>query len=164
MAQIPLRFDPIDNNLIRTGYYYLPSQWQSKALPVMVLFHGLEGYGLDTMNAGSGGSFVVSPLLTLMLGVASLALRVTFMTESDSTCHSALIRSPSAVILVASVERALIKSVISPRSKWRSTTSTSSSRRTRSWPRLRDGASQTPIKRRRSTCCTPWCACDHELA
>ena len=58
-AQIPLRFDPIDNNLIRTGYYYLPSKWQSKALPVMVLFHGLEGYGLDTIQAGSGSNFQV---------------------------------------------------------------------------------------------------------
>jgi len=58
-VQIPLRFDPIDNNLIRTGYYYLPSKWQSKALPVMVLFHGLEGYGLDTIQAGSGSNFQV---------------------------------------------------------------------------------------------------------
>ena len=59
-AQIPLRFDPVDNNLMRTGYYYLPSQWQNKALPVMVLFHGLEGYGLNIIQAGSGNTFQVS--------------------------------------------------------------------------------------------------------
>ena len=60
-VQIPLRYNPIALNMIRTGYVYLPSRYQNKALPVMVLFHGLEGYGLNIITAGSGGTFQVSP-------------------------------------------------------------------------------------------------------
>jgi hypothetical protein len=59
-VQIPLRYDPIAANMIRTGYVYLPSSFNGKALPVMVLFHGLEGYGLNIIQAGSGGTFQVS--------------------------------------------------------------------------------------------------------
>ena len=43
----------------RTGYYYLPSGWRNKALPVMVLLHGLEGYGISILNSGSIGTFQV---------------------------------------------------------------------------------------------------------
>ncbi len=53
--QIPFRYNPLVGipPRIRTGYYYLPSGWQNTALPVMVLFHGLEGYGLSIMYAGT---------------------------------------------------------------------------------------------------------------
>ncbi len=54
-AQIPFRYNPLFGvpPRIRTGYYYLPSGWQNRALPVMVLMHGLEGYGLSIMYAGT---------------------------------------------------------------------------------------------------------------
>ena len=61
MAQIPYRYDPIAGipPLQRTGYYYLPSGWQNTTLPVMVLFHGLEGYGISILESGSQGTFQV---------------------------------------------------------------------------------------------------------
>ena len=78
-VQIPLRYDPIALNMIRTGYVYLPSSYYNKALPVMVLFHGLEGYGLNIIQAGSGGTFQASceitfeELLVLRFGCIALA-------------------------------------------------------------------------------------------
>lgn len=46
-TQIPFRYEPPAGNppLIRTGYYYLPSSFRRRRLPVMLLFHGLAGYG-----------------------------------------------------------------------------------------------------------------------
>ena len=44
---------------IRTGYYFLPSGWYNTSLPVMMLFHGLAGYGVSILNAGSQGTFQV---------------------------------------------------------------------------------------------------------
>ena len=59
--QVPFRYNPIIGTppYARTGYYYLPSGWQYKALPVMVLLHGLEGYGISILNSGSIGTFQV---------------------------------------------------------------------------------------------------------
>jgi len=91
-VQIPLRFDPIDNNLIRTGYYYLPSKWQSKALPVMVLFHGLEGYGLDTIQAGSGSNFQVC-MRASALGPCSMPNRPKFCCIRCSADHCLLLHA-----------------------------------------------------------------------
>ena len=66
--QIPFRYNPLVGipPRIRTGYYYLPSGWQNRALPVMVLLHGLSGYGLSilyagTPNQGSQSTFQVCP-------------------------------------------------------------------------------------------------------
>jgi len=60
-VQIPYRYNPIAGipPLQRTGYYYLPSGWQYAALPVMVLFHGLEGFGLSILSSGSQGTYQV---------------------------------------------------------------------------------------------------------
>ena len=59
--QIPYRYNPIAGipPLQRTGYYYLPSGWQNTTLPVMVLFHGLEGFGVSILNSGSQGTYQV---------------------------------------------------------------------------------------------------------
>ena len=53
--QIPFRYNPLVGipPRIRTGYYYLPSGYYGQPLAVMVLFHGLEGYGLSIMYAGT---------------------------------------------------------------------------------------------------------------
>ncbi len=60
-VQIPYRYDPIAGipPLERTGYYYLPPGWENTSLPVMVLFHGLEGYGLNILSSGSEQTFQV---------------------------------------------------------------------------------------------------------
>ena len=68
--KVPLRYsqDPRDT---RTGYYVLPPNWRNRNLPVMVLFHGLAGFGGTTggrkasdrgiLGTGSGLTFLVSP-------------------------------------------------------------------------------------------------------
>ena len=63
--QIPFRYNPLAGTppRIRTGYYYLPSGWRNKKLPVMVLFHGLAGYGLSILNAGSQATYQVCAVM-----------------------------------------------------------------------------------------------------
>ena len=60
-AQVPFRYNPVIGTppFKRTGYYYLPSGWRNGPLPVMVLLHGLEGYGISILNSGSIGTFQV---------------------------------------------------------------------------------------------------------
>ena len=60
-AQVPFRYNPVIGypSYKRTGYYYLPSGWRNGPLPVMVLLHGLEGYGISILNSGSIGTFQV---------------------------------------------------------------------------------------------------------
>lgn len=59
VGQIPFRYATKAGTppRIRTGYYYLPSGWVNTTLPVMVLMHGLAGYGESILNAGSQGTF-----------------------------------------------------------------------------------------------------------
>jgi len=59
--QVPFRYNPVIGYppYKRTGYYYLPSGWRNGPLPVMVLLHGLEGYGISILNSGSIGTFQV---------------------------------------------------------------------------------------------------------
>lgn len=72
LSQVPFRYEPREGNppLTRTGYYYLPSNWRNKKLPVMLMFHGLAGFGglkgtkpgdFGIMGAGSQITFQVSP-------------------------------------------------------------------------------------------------------
>lgn len=60
-GQVPFRYEEKAGTppRIRTGYYFLPSGWYNTSLPVMMLFHGLAGYGVSILNAGSQGTFQV---------------------------------------------------------------------------------------------------------
>ena len=68
-VQIPFRYNPRAGRppLTRTGYYYLPSGWRNKPLPLMLMFHGLAGFGgigkgaigVGIMGAGSVINFQV---------------------------------------------------------------------------------------------------------
>ena len=65
LPQVPFRYETRAGfpPRIRTGYYYLPTGWRNTSLPVMVLFHGLAGYGISILDAGSQGTFQVTPPL-----------------------------------------------------------------------------------------------------
>lgn len=77
LPQVPFRYEPRVGNppLTRTGYYYLPSNWRNKKLPVMLMFHGLAGFGglgggkrpsdFGIMGAGSRITFQVTAGLNL---------------------------------------------------------------------------------------------------
>ena len=56
-----MRYEPMAGEIprIRTGYYYLPAGWHNTTMPVMVLFHGLAGYGVSIIDAGSQGTYQV---------------------------------------------------------------------------------------------------------
>ena len=71
LLQVPFRYEPRVGNppLTRTGYYYLPSGWRNKALPVMVMFHGLAGFG--GIGGGKGG-----------VGIMGSGSRITFQVAS----------------------------------------------------------------------------------
>lgn len=48
VLQIPLKYK---DAAYRTGTYFLPSQYRYRAVPVLVVFHGLEGNGLGMVQA-----------------------------------------------------------------------------------------------------------------
>ena len=39
------------NDSTRTGTFYLPSEFRGRAVPLMVVFHGLKGDGRGLVNA-----------------------------------------------------------------------------------------------------------------
>ena len=80
LLQIPFRYNPKAGHppLTRTGYYYLPSGWRNKKLPIMLLFHGLAGFGgvgggavgVGIMGAGYRTTFQVASVAILECRVA----------------------------------------------------------------------------------------------
>lgn len=69
LLQIPFRYEPKAGKppLIRTGYYFLPTGWRTKRLPIMLLCHGLAGFG------GIGGGKRIGDV-----GIMGAGYRITF--------------------------------------------------------------------------------------